>query len=228
MNEGWATFWHYTIMNQLYDEKLVDDAFMLEILQSHTSVVYQPPFNSPYFTGINPYTLGFSLYKDIRRYCENPTDEDKHWFPSLVNTPWQETLDFAMRNFKDESFIAQYLSPQLIRDLKLFSIMDDDLKSDLLISGIHDEAGYQKIRDVLSAQYNLGNQEPDIQIVEVDLTGSRALVLKHTQHKRRPLNKKITDEMLKHLFTLWQFPVRLESVDESGCVTETFLCPEEG
>lgn len=37
-----------------------------------------------------------------------------------------KSLDFAMRNFKDESFITQYLSPKLIRDLKLFSIMDDD------------------------------------------------------------------------------------------------------
>ena len=31
-----------------------------------------------------------------------------------------------MRNFKDESFIAQYLSPQLMRDLRLFSILDDE------------------------------------------------------------------------------------------------------
>lgn len=30
MNEGWATFWHYTILNHLYDENLVSDRFMLE------------------------------------------------------------------------------------------------------------------------------------------------------------------------------------------------------
>ncbi|MFP3740434.1 SpoVR family protein, partial [Burkholderia sp. SIMBA_019] len=38
MNEGWATFWHYTILHQLYEEKLVNDAFMLELLQAHTNV----------------------------------------------------------------------------------------------------------------------------------------------------------------------------------------------
>jgi hypothetical protein len=43
MNEGWATFWHYTILNRLYDEGLVTDGFMMEFLQSHTNVVYQPP-----------------------------------------------------------------------------------------------------------------------------------------------------------------------------------------
>ncbi|MDC9523529.1 SpoVR family protein, partial [Pseudoalteromonas sp. Angola-31] len=46
MNEGWATFWHYTILNHLYDEGKLTDSFMLEFLQSHTNVVYQPPYNS--------------------------------------------------------------------------------------------------------------------------------------------------------------------------------------
>ena len=40
MNEGWATFWHYTLLNKLYDEGLVNDGFMLEILQSHTNVIF--------------------------------------------------------------------------------------------------------------------------------------------------------------------------------------------
>jgi stage V sporulation protein R len=46
MNEGWATFWHYTLLNTLYDEGLLSDGFMLEFLQSHTNVVYQPGYNS--------------------------------------------------------------------------------------------------------------------------------------------------------------------------------------
>lgn len=225
MNEGWATFWHYTIMNQLYDEHLVSDEFMLEVLQNHTSVIYQPAFDSPYFSGINPYALGFNMFKDIRRMCENPTEEDNQWFPHLVNTPWMETLDFAMRNFKDESFIAQYLSPHLIRELKLFALIDDDQKSDMMITAIHDEPGYQKIREVVSTQYNLGNLEPDIQIVNVDMSGSRTLILRHTQQNRQPLGKSVT-EILKYLHLLWQFPVKLESVDTTGQVTATYSCPE--
>ena len=50
MNEGWATFWHYTILNHLYDEGKLTDSFMLEFLQSHTNVVYQPPYNSQYYS----------------------------------------------------------------------------------------------------------------------------------------------------------------------------------
>src|ERR1700688_43373 len=67
MNEGWATFWHYTILNQLHEEGIVGDGFMLEFLQSHTNVDYQPPITSTYYNGINPYALGFAMMRDIRR-----------------------------------------------------------------------------------------------------------------------------------------------------------------
>ena len=41
MNEGWATFWHYTLLNRLYEKRMVDDAFMFEFLHNHTNVVSQ-------------------------------------------------------------------------------------------------------------------------------------------------------------------------------------------
>ena len=117
MNEGWATFWHYTLLNDLYDEGLVNDGFMMEFLQYHTSVVYQPSFDSPYYSGINPYALGFAMYRDIRRICEDPTDEDRRWFPDIAGSDWLATLKFAM-----------------------FSILvHDDQKDDLLVAAIHDK-----------------------------------------------------------------------------------------
>ena len=69
MNEGWATFWHYTLLNRLYDEGLLADSFMLEFLQSHTNVVYQPAYTEPWYRGINLYALGFAMLQDIRRIC---------------------------------------------------------------------------------------------------------------------------------------------------------------
>ena len=223
MNEGWATFWHYTLLNTLYDRGYVTDGFMMEFLQSHTSVVYQPPFDSKYYSGINPYTLGFNMMTDIRRMCEAPTAEDRDWFPDLAGKPWQEALDFAMRNFKDESFIMQYLSPKLMRDMKLFSIVDDDQESEILVDAIHDERGYQAVRSALAGNYNLGNREPNIQVYGVNVRGDRSLTLRHFQHKRKPMGPS-TDEVLKHVHRLWGFDVVLESVwaDE---VTDTYRCP---
>lgn len=223
MNEGWATFWHYTILNKLYDKRLVTDGFMMEFLKSHTNVVFQPSFDQPFYSGLNPYALGFAMMRDIRNICENPTDEDKRWFPELINSNWIDTLDFAMRNFKDESFIAQYLSPRLIREFKLFSILDDDNRSKLVVSEIHDDDGYQLIRQQLSEQNNLGSIEPNIQVYKVNRDGDRSLTLRHTQHSRRPLATN-TDEMLKHVMRLWGFTVRLETLYENGNIAKTHEC----
>ncbi|GGI84439.1 SpoVR family protein [Legionella impletisoli] len=224
MNEGWACFWHHTLINALYDEGLVTDEFMIEILQNHTNVIMQPPYNSPYFSGINPYTLGYHMMQDIKRICESPTDEDKKWFPHLANTDWLTTLDNAMRNFKDESFVAQFLSPRLIRELKLFHIVDDDIHPELVVNAIHDEDGYQKIREALSKQYNLSAFEPDIQVYSVDLEGDRQLTLHYTQQNRIPLATS-ANEVLKHLHTLWKFPVSLKTVNMEGQVLSESLCP---
>jgi len=224
MNEGWATFWHYTLLNTLYDEGKVHDGFMVEFLQSHTNVVYQPSFDSPYYSGINPYALGFAMMSDIRRICETPTAEDRHWFPELAGSNWLTALDFAMRNFKDESFVAQYLSPKVIRDLKLFAVLDDDTEEELEISAIHDEQGYRHVRSALADHYNLGSREPNIQVYNVEHRGDRSLTLRHSRYNRKPLGES-TAEVLRHVHRLWGFTVRLEAVYEDGRVELVAECP---
>jgi stage V sporulation protein R len=223
MNEGWATFWHYTLLNDLYDQGMVTDGFMMEFLQSHTGVVFQPPFNAPYYNGVNPYALGFAMMRDIRRICEVPTDEDRHWFPDFAGQDWRKVLDFAMRNYKDESFIAQYLSPTLMRDLRLFAVRDDDREDTLSITAIHEESGYLALRQSLADQYNLGSREPNIQVFSVNRRGDRSLTLRHYRYNRRPLGDSIP-EMLKHLRRLWGFTVRLDAVDEQGRVHSVGEC----
>jgi stage V sporulation protein R len=223
MNEGWATFWHYTLLNHLYEEGKLTDGFMMEFLQSHTNVVYQPPYYSRVYNGINPYALGFSMYQDIRRICEHPAEEDRRWFPELAGSDWVKSLDFAMRNFKDESFVAQYLSPKLIRDMKLFAVVDDDREEKLEIAAIHDDAGYRTVRQLLAEQYDLGSREPNIQVYDVDIYGDRSLTLRHYMHNRRPLGD-TTAEMLRHIARLWGYTVRIESLDQDGesRMVETF------
>ena len=224
MNEGWACFWHHLILNTMYDRGLVSDGFMMEFMQSHAGVIFQPPYNSPYFSGINPYTLGFNMMTDIRRICENPTDEDKRWFPDIAGSNWRETLEFAMKNFKDESFILQFLSPKLMRDLKLFAILDDDGNEDIEVSAIHNDMGYRKLRESLSAQYNIGNREPNIQIHNVDVRGDRSLTLHHTRFHRKPLEEKSTEEVLRHIHRLWGFDIHLHSF-EANEIAQSFHCP---
>ena len=227
MNEGWATFWHHRLLNTMYDEGWLTDGVMIEWLKSHTNVIFQPPVGHTAYGGLNPYALGFAMYTDIRRICEKPTDEDRAWFPDLAGTPWLPALDHAMRNFKDESFVGQYLSPRLMRELRLFAITDDERQSELEVSAIHDEAGYRRVRETLARQYDLGTREPDIQVWNVNLRGDRALTLRHFQHNGRPLND-AADEVLRHVARLWGFGVQLESVDARGDVGRRWSVPAPG
>ena len=129
-----------------------------------------------------------------------------------------DALDHAMRNFKDESFIGQYLSPRLMREFRLFALVDDDQQDTLEVSAIHDETGYRRVRETLARQYDLGSREPNIQVWDVNLRGDRSLTLRHTQHNDRPLHES-AGEVLKHVARLWGFGVQLESVNSKGEVT---------
>src|SRR3569832_2436900 len=83
MNEGWATIRHYTLLTDMYDQGLLTDGYMIEILSSHTNVIFQPPVGHPAYSGINPYSLGNNMFTDLRRMSEHPTDEDREWFPDI-------------------------------------------------------------------------------------------------------------------------------------------------
>ena len=215
MNEGWATFWHYTILNRLYEKGLVDDGFMLEFLQSHTNVVSQSGFDQPGYGGLNPYALGFAMFTDIRRICEKPTDEDRAWFPDIAGGDWRKVLDSAMRNYKDESFIGQFLSPRLIREFHLFAVADHEVQPTLEIAAIHNEAGYRRVRKLLAQQYNRDALLPDIQVTNFARDADRSLTVRHMIHRKRPLSDDYA-EVAKHLTRLWGFCVRLETVEENG------------
>ncbi|MGH7094291.1 MAG: SpoVR family protein, partial [Stellaceae bacterium] len=159
MNEGCATFVHYEIMNRLYARGLITEGSMLEFLHSHSSVVFQPGFDDPRFSGINPYALGFEMMSDIQRICTDPKPEDREWFPDIAGCgdPFG-VLRHAWANYRDESFILQYLSPAMIRRFKLFHISDDASKPALKVEAIHDDWGYRRIRSALSRQYDLSRR----------------------------------------------------------------------
>lgn len=214
MNEGCATFVHYTIVNRLFEKDQISEGAMLEILQSHSNVVFQPGFDDPRFSGMNPYALGFALMQDIQRICTEPTEEDRDWFPDLAgNGNWRSTLLDAWANHRDESFILQYLSPTLIRKFRLFMLTDSAGDNYLEVASIHNERGYQAIRAALARSYDIGANQQDIQVVDVDLLGDRQLRLQHNVKNGILLEEASRDATLRHIRHLWGYDVSLVGVD---------------
>ena len=214
MNEGCATWCHYEIMNRMYDRGMLTEGTMLEFMHSHSSVVFQPRFEDKFFSGFNPYALGFAMMRDIQRLSLEPTDEDKVWFPEIAgNGDPVGNLKEAWANFRDDSFIQQYLSPKVIRDFRLFHIHDSSDSPFVEVKAIHDEQGYRRVRKMLASQYDASARDPDIQVVSADLSGGRRLTLQHRTRNGILLDKEQTDRTLQHVAHLWGYRVKMIEAD---------------
>lgn len=213
LNEGFASFTHYYIMTRLEEKGiLTPDAFMA-FLDSHAGVLYQPEYSKRWYSGINPYTLGFNILMDVKRICENPTEEDKEWFPWLIGQRWQDAIKEAAFEHRDDSFIMQYLSPAVIRKMGLFSITvteDEDVGQQAMVSDIHDEAGYKQIRINLAKSYERINHVPQIIVVDADLDGDRTLYLEYIPYKGRSLDQESAKLVADHLDYLWGYAVEID------------------
>jgi len=210
MNEGCATFVHYTIMNTLFDRGLIGEGAWMEFIHSHTSVVFQPEFDDRRYSGLNPYALGYGMMADIRRIAENPTPEDRDWFPSFAGQgDFIAVLKDAWANYRDESFIEQFLSPKAMRDFRLFAMHDKSADPTMKVSAIHNEQGFRAVRSALARQYDVGAAEANIQVVGADLKGDRKLRLEHTMHRGVPLHAGAREMVLAHAERLWGHEVVL-------------------
>jgi stage V sporulation protein R len=126
MNEGWASYWHYHILQKL---KLPDD-LQLEFLKRHNDVV------APRVGGLNPYYLGFKIFLDIeRRFGRDKIFEVR-------------TLE------RDESFIRRYLTKELCNELNLFEYAKKGYE--YIVEEVADDEGWHEIRNTLCSSCGMG------------------------------------------------------------------------
>jgi stage V sporulation protein R len=216
MNEGFASFTHYYIMNRLWEKGLIDDGSFLEFIQYHTAVLSWHDFAEVGFHArFNPYSLGFDIFDDIRRVCTTPTKEDEEWFPDICNTDWKKTWLRSAADFRDESFILQHLSPTIMRKRKMLKLSFDADSAFYSIDKIHDQRGFKDIRRTLSNQYSPASMFPDFQVEKVNLRGNRTLFLSHFRYNGVGLDNKTT-KVLNHIKYLWGYKVALNSFDPNN------------
>ncbi len=201
MNEGFATAIHYEIMNTLSDRGYISEGNTLEFLHSHTSVCCQRE-ESP----INVYSLGFAMFQDIKRMSLNPTAEDLEWFPLIAGKgDWLDVWKDCVANYRDESFVSQFLSPKVIRDQKLFTIsVDLDSKDNdfYSVDTTHRSEDVYKIREELSKQYSIEAHRPNIQVADVDWE-SMTLFLSVEDSRKKPVSEESLFEVKRLMGRLW-------------------------
>jgi stage V sporulation protein R len=213
MNEGWASFCHHHIMGRLWELNYITEGSYLEFLVSHCGVTAQQSLESKYYSGFNPYALGFAMFTDIKRICEKPTEEDIKWFPDIANTEWLSTLKHVMENYRDESFILQFLSPKVIRDFKMLSVAIEEHMPQYEVMDIHNQDGVNGIRKKLANMNSLNFHTPHIEVHRVDWDLDNTLVLRHYNNHDQLLEEESARDTLNYLHMLWGKDVLIENMN---------------
>jgi stage V sporulation protein R len=98
-----------------------------------------------------------------------------------------------------------------MRKMKFFDLHDDS-QSDLIVKAIHNERGYHTVRTKLADQFDVVQNEPEIEVIDVDLDGDRKLILQHKVYSGILTDEKDTTMVLQHLAELWGYEVVLSEV----------------
>ena len=157
MNEGYASFWEKEIIDYMYKHKFITEGAYLEFLVDHTNVGYQQ-------YALNPYGIGCKLFTHIKEETINPTKASE-WL-NLESKDWLVNIDTAMRNYKDESFVTQYLSDKFIDNEKMW-VLEDDLELPYMeVTQI--ASNPEEVREELTKYYSFSERIPTVVISEYD------------------------------------------------------------
>ncbi len=199
INEGWASFWHRTIMNSMD----VPNDIMLEFFAHHNRVV------APHPGSLNPYYLGVAIWDNIlfQEMGVDPASEKQYIAPSLDAL---QTLYSIRESERDTSFIRRFLSEDLMRSMDIFEYEQKGDKQ--VIKHVSDEQHWQDVKSMLIK--NIGvNGMPVIRIMDGDYEGRRTLYLEH-EFEGRELRLEEAEKTLEHLQSLWCHEVMLDTTLE--------------
>lgn len=207
MNEGWASTWHARIMRELGDRGIITDGETVEFAHLHSSVL------TPSRTSMNPYYIGYKVFEDIERRWDNPTKEEQERFGRKPGMGKQKL--FEVREMEsDVSFLRNYLTEDLIKDLDLYIYKKDG--DEWVIS----DKNWRNVRDTIVANMtNFGS--PYLVVDNGDYRGNRELYIKHL-YEGQELDVPYAEKTLQYVHALWGRPVHLETIQENKRVLYTY------
>ena len=205
MNEGWASYWHSTIMTQ----KAAQASEIIDFADHHSATMGMRP------GVINPYKLGLELYRDIeyrwdrgQHGLEWSQCDDVHQresWDTKARGEGRKKLFEVRRVYNDLTFIDEFLTEDFCKRAKLFAYDFNSQTGQYEISSRE----VKTVRDKLLRQLtNMG--EPKIHVEDGNYRNRGELLLSH-RHDGFDLDPNYARETLRALFKIWNRPVNLAS-----------------
>jgi stage V sporulation protein R len=215
MNEGWASFWHTTIMTR----RALRDSEVIDYADRHAGTMGTQPGS------INPYKLGLELYRDI---------EDR-WNKGRFGKEWEEcdslarrkTWDTAAglgrqkifevrRHHNDITFIDEFLTPEFAMEHLLFTYGFNEKSNNWEIMSRQ----YKAIKEKLLFQLtNFG--QPMVQVIDGNFENRSELLIKHV-HEGMDLRQDWMRDTLQNIQAMWSRPVSIVTHFDERMVLVTF------
>ncbi|MEX0718804.1 MAG: SpoVR family protein, partial [Planctomycetaceae bacterium] len=205
MNEGWASYWHSTIMTR----HALTDAEFICYADHHSGTMAMSQQR------LNPYKLGIELFRDIEERWDHgrfgpeydrcdDLEEKLHWDkPTGLG---REKIFEVRRIHNDVTFIDTFLTPEFCAKHKMFSFAYNDAMNYYEIASRE----FEKIkRQLLDNLTNHGR--PFIHVVDGNYKNRGELYLMH-QYQGIELRQDYARDTLANLQQLWSRPVHIESV----------------
>ncbi|GHO43375.1 SpoVR family protein [Ktedonospora formicarum] len=201
------SIWHSRIMREMGDRSIITDSETIEFAQLHSGVL------SPSRTSLNPYYIGFKVFEDIERRWNAPTQEEQEKFGRKPGKGREKIFEVRELD-NDVSFLRNYLTEDLIKDLDLYLYKKEGDEWVIV------EKNWQKVRDsIVASMTNFGY--PYLVIDNGDYRGNRELYIKH-MYEGQDLDLNYAEKTLQHVQLLWGRPVHLETIYDGKRILLSF------
>ncbi len=214
MNEGWASYWHSTLMTQ----RLLTDAEVIDYADHHSGTVSMQPGR------LNPYKIGLELFRDIedrwnkgrfgKEYDEcDDYVEKRNWDRKLGLG--REKIFQVRRIYNDVTFIDTFFTEEFCRDQKLFTFARNERSGAREVQSRE----FRKVKEqLLFALTNHG--KPFIYVQDGNFANRGELGLWH-RFEGVELQRNFAEATLRNVSLIWGRPVHLETQFEDTPVRLT-------
>jgi len=207
MNEGWATYWHSKLMTT----RILDASEIIDYADHAAGVLATSGGR------LNPYKLGVELFRHI----------EERWDRGQFGKEWEDCDDLdAKKNwnlrlglgkkkifevralYNDVTFIDEFLTPDFVREHKLFSFNWSNRNERYEI----ESREFKSVKEKLLFQLTNGGN-PFIYVEDANFDNRGELLLRH-DHQGLDLRQDYAKEVMRSVLRIWKRPVNVTTVVE--------------